>query len=358
MTRSAPTSRCSSRCTGGSLRTRPFGSRGCLEPFEPAWIEEPVPPENLKALAKVAAKTTLPIATGERIHDRIEFRELFESQAADIIQPDIGHLGGILETPKLAATAETHYVLVAPHNVGGPVLTAASLHLAACTPNFDDPGALQRLRRRGGQAGRSRAPRRDRWLLRAADCAGPRCRARRRLRRRAPSHRRTLRPLRRRLALARRGGLTCQFRQRPRCRSIAGVRADHPRRGRGIDRRGRPRGAARLRRGVGVGARRYRNLVRAGQPQQRPGARDRRSGHRRRGEHRAGDPRRRRRGSSGSSSTRAAAPIGCATSTATGCSASPRTRRDDGAEIIPVERPRWSEPAVPGRRVAKVATSG
>jgi len=109
---------------------------GLLEPFAPGWLEEPVPPENLKALAKVAGKTTLPIATGERIHDRAEFRELFESQAVDIIQPDIGHLGGILETRKLAATAETHYVLVAPHNVGGPVLTAANLHLAACTPNF------------------------------------------------------------------------------------------------------------------------------------------------------------------------------------------------------------------------------
>ncbi|WP_329619921.1 mandelate racemase/muconate lactonizing enzyme family protein [Streptomyces sp. NBC_01255] len=107
-----------------------------LAPFRPAWLEEPVPPENLKALRKVADKVDLPIATGERIHDRIEFRELFESQAADIIQPDVGHIGGILEARKLAATAETHYVLVAPHNVGGSVLTAASLQLAACTPNF------------------------------------------------------------------------------------------------------------------------------------------------------------------------------------------------------------------------------
>ncbi|MDT0346251.1 mandelate racemase/muconate lactonizing enzyme family protein [Streptomyces litchfieldiae] len=107
-----------------------------MERFQPSWLEEPVPPENLKALAKVAEKTTLPIATGERIHDRIEFRELFESQAADIIQPDLGHIGGIGEMRKLAATAETHYVLVAPHNVGGSVLTAASLQLAGCTPNF------------------------------------------------------------------------------------------------------------------------------------------------------------------------------------------------------------------------------
>ena len=93
-------------------------------------------PENLAALRSVAEHTPLPIATGERIHDRIEFRELFENRAVNIIQPDIGHIGGILETRKLAATAETHYVLVAPHNVGGPVLTAANLHLAACTPNF------------------------------------------------------------------------------------------------------------------------------------------------------------------------------------------------------------------------------
>ncbi|MBT2394613.1 mandelate racemase/muconate lactonizing enzyme family protein [Streptomyces sp. ISL-100] len=107
-----------------------------LAPFQPAWLEEPVPPENLKALEKVAAKLDMPIATGERIHDRIEFRELFESQVADIIQPDLGHVGGILETRKLAATAETHYVQIAPHNVGGSVLTAASLQLAACTHNF------------------------------------------------------------------------------------------------------------------------------------------------------------------------------------------------------------------------------
>ncbi|UJW30636.1 mandelate racemase/muconate lactonizing enzyme family protein [Saccharothrix sp. AJ9571] len=107
-----------------------------LEPYDPAWIEEPVPPANLKALATVAGKVTIPVATGERIHDRVEFRELFESGAVDVIQPDIGHLGGIAETRKLAATAEAHYTLIAPHNVGGPVLTAANLHLAACTPNF------------------------------------------------------------------------------------------------------------------------------------------------------------------------------------------------------------------------------
>jgi galactonate dehydratase len=107
-----------------------------LEPFAPAWIEEPVPPENLKALAKVAAKVNMPVATGERIHSRHDFRELFELQAADVIQPDPTMCGGIAETRKLSAWAESYYVLVAPHNVGGPVSTAAALHLAACTPNF------------------------------------------------------------------------------------------------------------------------------------------------------------------------------------------------------------------------------
>ena len=107
-----------------------------LAPFRPGWIEEPVPPENLKALAKVARKVDVPIATGERIHARHEYRELFELGAADIVQPDLTMCGGILETRKIASWAESYYVLVAPHNVGGAVSTAACLHLAAATPNF------------------------------------------------------------------------------------------------------------------------------------------------------------------------------------------------------------------------------
>lgn len=107
-----------------------------LEPFNPSWVEEPVPPENLAALKKAAAKITIPVATGERLHTRHDFRELFELQAADIIQPDISHFGGLLETKKLAAWADAYYMLVAPHNVGGPVSTAAALHFAASTPNF------------------------------------------------------------------------------------------------------------------------------------------------------------------------------------------------------------------------------
>ncbi|NYI03302.1 mandelate racemase/muconate lactonizing enzyme family protein [Allostreptomyces psammosilenae] len=107
-----------------------------LERFAPSWIEEPVPPSNAKGLAKVAANVNIPVAAGERVHERGEFRDLLESQSLDIIQPDISHFGGILETRKVAATAETYGVVVAPHNVCGPVATAANLHLAACTPNF------------------------------------------------------------------------------------------------------------------------------------------------------------------------------------------------------------------------------
>lgn len=109
---------------------------GLLEPYDPAWLEEPVPPENLRALAKVAAHTTIPIATGERMHTRFDYRELFELQAADILQTDITHSGGLWEAKKLAGAAEAHYVLMAPHNVGGPISTAANLHLAATTVNF------------------------------------------------------------------------------------------------------------------------------------------------------------------------------------------------------------------------------
>lgn len=110
-----------------------------LAPFKPSWIEEPVPPENLAALKKAAdaiAPLGIPIATGERLHTMPEFRELFELQAADIIQVDLTHFGGILQTKKLAAWADAYYMLMAPHNVGGPVSTAAALHLAATIPNF------------------------------------------------------------------------------------------------------------------------------------------------------------------------------------------------------------------------------
>jgi galactonate dehydratase len=110
-----------------------------LAPFSPGWCEEPVPPENLAALKKVSdavAPTGIPIATGERIHTMPEYREVFELQAAHIIQADISHFGGLLNTKKLAAWADAYYMLIAPHNVGGAISTAAALHLAAGTTNF------------------------------------------------------------------------------------------------------------------------------------------------------------------------------------------------------------------------------
>ena len=107
-----------------------------LEPYGLGWVEEPVPPVNLKALKKASQKISAAVATGERIHQRNEYRELFELQAADVIQPDISQIGGLLETKKLAAWADSYYVTVAPHNVGGQISTAAALHLAACTTNF------------------------------------------------------------------------------------------------------------------------------------------------------------------------------------------------------------------------------
>jgi galactonate dehydratase len=107
-----------------------------LERFDPGWVEEPVPPENLKALKKASEGIKIPVATGERIHTRYDFRELFELQAADIVQPDVTHFGGLGETKKLAAWAEAYYVMLAPHNVGGPISTAANLHLVATCQNF------------------------------------------------------------------------------------------------------------------------------------------------------------------------------------------------------------------------------
>ncbi len=107
-----------------------------LERFEPAWYEEPVPPEDIDSLLFVKNHTGIPIATGERCYTRYGFRELVERRAADILQPDVIHAGGFLETKKIAALAEPCYMMVAPHNSSGPGCTAASVHLAACTPNF------------------------------------------------------------------------------------------------------------------------------------------------------------------------------------------------------------------------------
>jgi len=107
-----------------------------IEGFEPAWIEEPCRPGNLEGLRAVRRGTALPIATGERLYGAQDFAPLFALGVVDVIQPDITQCGGILEVKKIASTAETHGVVVAPHNVGGAVSTAAVVHLAATLRNI------------------------------------------------------------------------------------------------------------------------------------------------------------------------------------------------------------------------------
>jgi len=107
-----------------------------IAPFRPYFLEEPVPPDSLDALAKVAGVAGVPLATGERLLTTYDYWPLLERQLVDYIQPDVIHVGGILACKKIAALAEARYVGVAPHNPNGPVCTAASLHLAANLPNF------------------------------------------------------------------------------------------------------------------------------------------------------------------------------------------------------------------------------
>jgi 2-dehydro-3-deoxyphosphogalactonate aldolase len=107
-----------------------------LEQFDPLWIEEPVPPENMREMARVAHSTTIPVATGERLTTKYEFAELFQNQAAAIIQPALGRAGGILEAKKIAGMAEAHYVELAPHLYCGPIEAAANIQIGTCSPNF------------------------------------------------------------------------------------------------------------------------------------------------------------------------------------------------------------------------------
>jgi 2-dehydro-3-deoxyphosphogalactonate aldolase len=107
-----------------------------LEPFDPLWFEEVVPPENMTEMAKVARATTIPICTGERLTTKYDFARLIECQAAAIFNYDLGHLGGILEAKKIAGMAEAHYLQVSPHVWDGPIIAAASIQIAACCPNF------------------------------------------------------------------------------------------------------------------------------------------------------------------------------------------------------------------------------
>jgi len=103
--------------------------------YNPYFFEEPIRPENIDAMASFKRQCPIPVATGECLYTKFEFRELLAREAADIIQPDVCLMGGLLEMKKIAAMAEAHYVMVAPHNPMGPVATAVNVHFCVSTPN-------------------------------------------------------------------------------------------------------------------------------------------------------------------------------------------------------------------------------
>ena len=107
-----------------------------IKEYRPYFCEEPVPPENIDALVEVRRAVNVPIATGERLVTRHEFRRVFETQACHVIQPDLCHCGGLWEARKIAAAAEAYYIGIAPHNPLGPIANAVALHFALATPNF------------------------------------------------------------------------------------------------------------------------------------------------------------------------------------------------------------------------------
>jgi galactonate dehydratase len=107
-----------------------------LARFDLAWIEEPTPPESIDALAEVRVRSPVPIAAGERYFEPERFAELIAKNAVDILQPDVCHVGGMLEAKKIAGMAHSRLLPVAPHNPTGPVMNAMTLHLAAAIPNF------------------------------------------------------------------------------------------------------------------------------------------------------------------------------------------------------------------------------
>ena len=107
-----------------------------LEPYDPLWFEEPVPPDAPEEMAKVARGTRIPIATGERLATKYDFGRLLRAGSAAILQMNLGRVGGILETKKIAGMAEVDHVQIAPHLYCGPVVGAANIQIATCSPNF------------------------------------------------------------------------------------------------------------------------------------------------------------------------------------------------------------------------------
>jgi len=107
-----------------------------IEPYDIAWLEEPVFPDNINQLLEVKRSTNIPIAAGERLYTRYDFWQLFSNGCVDVAQPDICHVGGIMELKKIAAMAEVNYVMMAPHIGGdGPIATTTCLHIMSNIPN-------------------------------------------------------------------------------------------------------------------------------------------------------------------------------------------------------------------------------
>src|SRR5260370_29526277 len=107
-----------------------------MVPYRPSWCEEPIPAHNNESMAQVVAASPLRIATGEHVYSRFGFLDLLLRKGAHVIQPDLVYSGGLMETKKIAALAEAHYVSVAPHNCDGPLKTVISIQLCANIPNF------------------------------------------------------------------------------------------------------------------------------------------------------------------------------------------------------------------------------
>jgi 2-dehydro-3-deoxyphosphogalactonate aldolase len=107
-----------------------------LEAYDPLWLEEPVPPDAPEEMARVARATSIPIATGERLTTKYDFARVLDCGAAAILQMNLGRVGGLLEAKKIAGMAEVRHVQIAPHLYCGPVVGAANVQLATCSPNF------------------------------------------------------------------------------------------------------------------------------------------------------------------------------------------------------------------------------
>lgn len=107
-----------------------------LAPHDPLFFEEPIRPEHIPAWARLRSQLLVPLATGECLYNRFEFLSLLAAGGADIVQPDVCVVGGLIEMRRIAALAEAHFVSIAPHNPMGPLATAVNLHLAAAMPNF------------------------------------------------------------------------------------------------------------------------------------------------------------------------------------------------------------------------------